>query len=240
VEKHISPHAVSITGGDAPYDPAFRQHVIDTLNLSAESVIVLHGLTHQYGEGLTGSDAEFCVYEGSPAACSDYVDVLYARDRVNRALEEVVEAGLTDPALVGVNRVTGWETPHYEASPEVRREVFEGSFRFFFEPAWWEEAIPVLAPEGMTFPFLPYVVTRSEATFLNPYHEYVGLGREPEDVARILAEAALLSSLRHEVESAFFFHAHLIELTHLERIVEGLKGQGWEFPPVRTLLPVDG
>ncbi len=238
LEKHISPHAVSLTGSDTPYDPEFREYVLAAMNLSPESVIVLHGFSHQYGQGVTGVDAEFCVYEGSPPACSAYVDVSFAAQRVRLALREAEEAGLMDPGLVGTNRVIGWETPHYEASPAVRSEVFEPSFSFFFEPAWWEATVPALAQEAMTFFFIPYVVTRSGETFLNAYHEYVALRREEEDAARIIAEAAILSSLRYEVESAFFFHAHLIELTYLEQIVEGLKAQGWEFPPLRTLLPV--
>ena len=85
-------------------------------------------------------------------------------------------------------------------------------------------------------PKLPYALRHNATTYLNTYHEYVGYGTEAEDVARIIVEAELLSKLRYRVESAFMFHPHLIDISHLQTIIAAMKAQRWQFPPLSAIV----
>jgi hypothetical protein len=235
--SHISPLVGLWTDTASPYDPTFRQKVIDTLKLEPKATVVAHGMSHQESGSISGEGFEFCAQAGDD--CSSYYGVEYARGRVDSAIRELVEAGLGDPAIVGTNRIWGWETPHYAASDEVRHRVFENRFNFVFENGWWESWFPALADQPASFQFMPYTLSHYGTTYLNAYHSYVhgdSEEKKSEVAAQIVADAAKLSKLRHRVESGFFFHAHLVDRKYLETIILGMKTQGWTFPPLSSVV----
>ena len=178
---------------------------------------VLHGATHQY-DGETAADYEF--WDEKSGAPVDGAD--YAEQRVADALMEVEFSGLR-PYLVG------WETPHYAAGQEAYT-VFERHFDLLYENPHW----------GFDLNLIPYPVEVKNSLYVPTNLDYVKGSSPDADVERILNEARLLSGLPHGALASFFYHVRQGEgLERLERLVRGLKEQGWTFNPVSFLLDAE-
>jgi len=191
-------------------DRDFRIMVKNTLLDGGE--FVLHGDTHQF-DGVTADDYEFWdERSGTPIDGADY-----AEQRVADALIEAEFSGLR-PYLVG------WETPHYAAGAAAYA-VFEKYFELLYEDPHW----------GHDLRLTPYPVELKNNLYVPTDLGYVSGDSPDADVARILEEARLLAGLQHGALASFFYHPQK-GLERLQRIIWGLKEQGWTFEPVSSLL----
>lgn len=172
--------------------------------------IVIHGYTHQL-TGITGIDYEF--YDEKK---DQYLEVEESRKRIKRAIELILKANLA--ALIA-----GWETPHYRASFEVYRDVFEKQFSFIFENC----------NHNILCQYLPYYLKFGSISYLNTILGYV---EKPENSHEIVEYAAILSNLRHAVEIGLFYHPEIFGVKELPSLIDAFKKQGWESISLFTLL----
>ena len=176
---------------------------------------VLHGDTHQF-DGVTAEDYEFWDEKsGGPIDGTDY-----AEQRVADALMEVEFSGLR-PYLVG------WVTPHYAAGVAAYA-VFERYFKLLYEDPHW----------GFDLKFTPYPVEIKSTLYVPTNLGYMRGASPDADVDTVLEEARLLAGLQHGALASFFYHPQL-GLEGLQRLIHGLKEQGWTFKPVSSLLGND-
>lgn len=173
---------------------------------------VLHGYTHQL-TGVTAVDYEFCDIK-----TNTYLSIEQARERMIKAKALVGKA-----SLFGI--IAGWETPHYCASPQVYREVFEKEFGFIFETC----------NQNRLCEFLPYYLKFGQSAYLNTLLGYV-TNPTKESISEIVSYAQMLSKLRYGVEVGLFYHPDIFGLEPLVSLIEKLKGQGWETINLFTLL----
>jgi len=176
---------------------------------------VLHGDTHQF-DGVTAEDYEF--WDEKSDAPVDGTE--YAEQRVADALMEIEFSGLR-PYLVG------WETPHYTAGPAAYA-VFEKYFKLLYEDPHW----------GHDLKFTPYPVELENNLYVPTDLGYVRGSSPNADIDRILEQARLLAGLQHGALASFYYHPQL-GLEGLQRLINGLKDQGWTFKPVSSLLSAD-
>lgn len=173
--------------------------------------IVVHGATHQFGAGESGVDFEF--YDSKTGKFIGGAD--YARERVLLALQEILQAGLAPNTV-------GWETPHYNASPE-QYDVFEQYFGLIYE-----------TPQVFNLNLLPFPVDTARSTYVPTNLGYVTGDSAEADVQWILQQAQLLAGLKHGALASFFYHPGLGVL-RLKTLIQGLKAQGWTFQSVSSL-----
>jgi len=190
-------------------DRDFRVMVKNALLDGGE--IVLHGATHQY-DGDTAVDYEFW----NEISKTPIDGTEYAEQRVADALMEIEFSGLR-PYLVG------WETPHYAAGAEAYA-VFERYFDLLYEAPHW----------GYDLKLIPYPVELENNLYVPTNLGYVRGSSPNADVETILEEARLLAGLQGAIAS-FFYHPPM-GLEGLQRLIRGLKDQGWTFMPVSSLL----
>jgi len=190
-------------------DRDFRRLVKNALLDGGE--LVLHGASHQY-EGETGVDYEFWDEKsGTPIG-----DEAYAEARVAEALMEIEFSGLM-PHLVG------WETPHYRAS-EAHYDVFERYFSLLYEGPHWNYQLNLT----------PYPIRTEHSLYVPTNLDFVRGTSADADIAQMLAHARVLSGLQYGALASFFYHPQL-GLEGLQRLVNGLRDQGWSFAPVSSL-----
>lgn len=181
--------------------------------------IVLHGITHQR-TGESTADYEFWdTLNDTPL--SDRTDA-NIKARVMRGLKECLKNGI-HPLI--------WETPHYAGSL-ADYNVFSGIFSTACERRQSDDLIG-------TDQLYPYMIRKDLfGQMLLPEN----LGYVPLDDQRsepILA-AARRSKVVRDVTVGFFFHL-FCNMDILEEIVQGLSGEGFQFPDVQTLpLSVTG
>ena len=194
-------------------DRAFRIMVKKALLDGGE--FVLHGDTHQY-DGVTAVDYEF--WDEKRNAPVDGTE--YAEKRVADGLMEIEFSGLR-PYLVG------WETPHYTAG-EKAYSVFEKYFKLLYQPPHW----------GYDLKFIPYPVELENNLYVPTDLGYVKGTSQDKDINMILENARLLAGLQHGALASFFYHP-VLGPEGLQKLIEGLKEQGWTFKPVSSLLGDD-
>ncbi|MFA6034675.1 MAG: DUF2334 domain-containing protein [Myxococcota bacterium] len=232
IELHLSPKV-------QPHYPEFLERLNKTMELSPCSTVVAHGYSHSHDnsirhEGrLAGEDSSGWGFEfgmpGSNREVIPLIDIEEARERTESALRELADAGIREH-----EKLVGWETPHYCATPRIMAEVIEPRFGLIFENGWWESQVPALCSHHGTLSLLPYFLRHNSTRYLQTFHEFVGRNGSDclVDAKRVIDEAALLSKLRNGVQSSFFFHADIVPLKHLETIINSLMAQGWKFPPL--------
>jgi len=194
-------------------DRGFRIMVKNALLDGGE--FVLHGDTHQF-DGVTAEDYEFWDEKsGAPVDGEDY-----AEQRVADALMEVEFSGLR-------SYLVGWETPHYAAGAAAYR-VFERYFELLYEDPHW----------GHDLKFIPYPVELEHNLYVPTDLGYVRGASPDADVDTMLEEARLLAGLQHGALASFYYHWQLGPEA-LQRLIRGLKDQGWTFRSVSSLLGGD-
>ena len=177
--------------------------------------IVLHGATHQF-DGITSLDFEFW----DERTNAPVGDAAYAEQRIAEARMEIEFSGLGSSLI-------GWETPHYKAGDEAYA-AFEEHFGLMYEDPHW----------GHDLKLIPYAAELAHTLYVPTPLFYVKEASIDANVDRILEEARLLAGLRHGALASFFYHPSL-GLDALQRIVDGLKWQGWTFEAVSSLLDGD-
>jgi hypothetical protein len=170
--------------------------------------VILHGYHHTFG---SGEDYEFWDEKRRAPIAGETRD-MYAR-KIEDGIRIMRNNGI-EPRL--------WETPHYAASPLAYR-VFSDYFSHAIE-----NRNPV--------PWLPYpagpdqygqMVIPETIGFIEPEesNKSVDLQLQRADTLRIVRDGWAVG----------FFHPASIELSNLERLVEGLQRQGYTFADVRAL-----
>jgi hypothetical protein len=174
--------------------------------------IALHGYHHTFGQG---EDYEFW----------DAVRGMPLDGERREAYSFKVEDGIRSLRDEGLEPLL-WETPHYAASP-LAYQVFGDYFSHAIEnrdPATWLPYVAGPDPAGQTL--IP---------------ENLGYINESEGwtVDDQLARADALRIVR-DATAVGFYHPASIPVPDLERLVDGLSGQGYRFADVRSLpLRVD-
>ena len=176
---------------------------------------VLHGDTHQF-DGVTPQDYEFW----DERINAPIGDAAYVEQRIADARMEIEFSGLG-------SSLVGWETPHYAAGEETYA-AFERDFSLMYEDPHW----------GYDLRFIPYAVELAHTLYVPTNLGYVSGASFDADMGRIIEEARLLGGLQYGALASFYFHPSLGP-EGLQRIVEGLKAQGWTFEPVSSLLDGD-
>jgi uncharacterized protein YdaL len=200
------------------------------------ATIVMHGVTHQYGSlpnpyaGVSAADFEF--YGATIDAADNVVltgpvaddSLEWAHERVTDGLAEFERAGLARPSI--------FEFPHNAGSASSYAAV-AGLFGARYERSlYFAGGVPHEQ-------YFPYVVRDVYGTCVVPENlGFVSLDaannnidRLPED---IVADAERLLAVRDGVAS-FFFHPFL-PVEHLEDVVDGIVGLGYEFVAPGDLL----
>jgi len=175
--------------------------------VTKDASIVMHGVTHQF-RGASTDDFEFWdSISGKPLG--NFSEEWVTR-KLRMGIEELLKCQLLPLA---------WETPHYTASQQHYR-VISKYFDTFYERMMVEN----FAGSQQIIPFV--IRSRDYPITLIPenlgYVEYT----KPEDNS-ILDQARLLKVVRDGVAS-FYFHP-FVQIAHLKKIVQEMKGMGWRF-----------
>ncbi|ABG05541.1 conserved hypothetical protein [Rubrobacter xylanophilus DSM 9941] len=214
LHEHRVPFAVGVIPAQRFEDGSVvelseRPELVRALRYAQErgGTVVLHGYHHTFG---SGEDYEFWD-ERRDAPIAGETHAMYAR-KLEDGIRILRDNGL-EPRL--------WETPHYAASPLAYR-VFSGYF---------SHAIETRDPVG----WLPY------PSGPDPYGQTLipeNLGYiAPEEGLTVedqLARARLLRIVR-DGWAVGFYHPASVPPSELERLVEGLRAQGYAFADLREL-----
>jgi hypothetical protein len=192
-----------------------RPELVATLREAQEvdGTIALHGYHHTFG---SGEDFEFWDPSRNAPLVGEAGDPHAFRDlysfKVADGIRILRDQGI-EPLL--------WETPHYAASP-LAYGVFAGEFSHAIEnrdPVTW----------------LPYVAGPDEAgQILIP--ENIGyISPNAGWTVDAQLERANLLRLVRDAWAVGFYHPGSVSLEELRRLVEGLRGLGYEFADVQEL-----
>ena len=202
-------------------DPAF----VETLKYMRQrgGVLVMHGVTHQHGKGISREDWEFV--QGTDLKPLAYDSEKWARRRILEGLSEFWSQGL-DPMI--------WETPHYSASHGDYR-VFAEYFSTFFERPLIFPLRPedkprfgaFLSPGNQLIPY--YTPVSSLGAGLLP--ETLGYidSRQPESAPPALLEKAEKISIVRDGVVSVFFHHDVTSDADINAVIDPLLKNGYTF-----------
>lgn len=199
--------------------------------------ILVHGYEHQLmvdlgcGITFTGEGYEFWdVCNGRPLS---FDSVEFVQQRLDKAKQILDDAKIP---------YAGWVTPHYAASTLAFR-VIQGNFgRLVQQMTYVLEGRPNTAVNTID-QFFPYTIT----------HDYYGLYIWPENLGYVplplfggnaqhieeMLEMARLNKVVRDGWASFFWHPVLIRtplgVQSLEKLVDGIRAEGYEFVSLQEL-----
>jgi uncharacterized protein YdaL len=199
--------------------------------------ILVHGYEHQIGVdlgcGVTYSGEGYEFWDVCKNRPLPFDSPQFVQERLDKAKRILDEAKIP---------YVGWVTPHYAASETALRVIHRNFGRILQRMDYFLEGRPY-SRANTTDQFFPY-------TIVNDYHGlYVwpenlgylplpGPGAHPRRVDEIL-EAARLNKLVRDAWASFFWHPYLINTHHgiasLEKIVDGIRAEGFEFVSLQEL-----
>lgn len=199
--------------------------------------ILVHGYEHQLpvdlgcGTAFSGEGYEFWdVCNNRPLAFESEAFVQRRLDNAKRLLEQ---AGIP---------YVGWVTPHYAASETALRVIQRNFGRMLQRVDYFLAGRPV-APANTVDQFFPYTIVR-DYHGLHVWPENLGYvplpdaGKGPQPVEEIL-ERARLNKVVRDAWASFFWHPFLINtplgLASLEKLVDGIRAEGYEFVSLQEL-----
>ena len=213
-------------------DPALA----NTFNymLRQGGTMIVHGCTHQNGDGVTAEDWEF-TYDIDAVPLEEDGEQ-WAREKVESSLEEFAHWGW---------RPMIWETPHYSAS--------QGDYTVFAEyfGTYWEQVqtFPVAPGDDPVFgealgpvsQSIPYFSSTGEfgMSILPENMGYIDTDYEDYSPEKMLETVDRLSVVRDAVP-AFFFHYTMVPLEDLMAVIDGLIDRGYTFISPEELIGDDG
>jgi uncharacterized protein YdaL len=199
--------------------------------------ILVHGYEHQLpvdlgcGTAFTGEGYEFWdVCNKRPLA---FESEQFVQRRLDNAKRILAQAGVP---------YAGWVTPHYAASEMALRVIQRNFGRMVQRVDYFLAGRPV-APANTVDQFFPYTIERDyHGLHLWPENlGYVPLpdaASAPQPVAEIL-ERARLNKVVRDAWASFFWHPFLINtplgLASLEKLVDGIRAEGYEFVSLQEL-----
>jgi uncharacterized protein YdaL len=200
--------------------------------------ILVHGYEHHLtidlgcGISFTGEGYEFWdVCKNRPLP---FDSVEFVQGRLDKAMQIVEDAKLP---------VAGWVTPHYAASPLAMR-VIHGSFgRVLQRMKYFLAGQSSSDTANAIDQFFPYTIAYDyDGVYVWPENlGYVPLpryGGKPQHIDEML-EIARLNKVVRDAWASFFWHPVLIRtelgIQSLERLVDGIRAQGYEFVSLQEL-----
>lgn len=190
--------------------------LVDALHymVSKGGTPVMHGGTHQW-RGVSADDFEFWDEMRDAAIPGD--SARYVMRTLRFGLSECFRNGIFPVAF---------ETPHYGAS-ELDYRTFGQVFTAAYDR-------PLNMPHSDTGQSFPYPVVDRYGRFIIP--ENLGyLPSQNADPEIVLSNARRMRVVRDGIAS-FYFHPFL-EPALLEKIVDGIRGQGYQFFSIREFAP---
>jgi uncharacterized protein YdaL len=193
--------------------------------------ILVHGYEHQLpldlgcGLSFTGEGYEF--WDICKSAALPFDSVRFVQQRVDRAKKILHDAKLPH---------VGWVTPHYAASPLAIR-VIHGNFgRVVQRMKYFPEGKPLTQANAID-QFFPYTIAH-DYYGVHVWPENMGyvplprVGGKPQHVEQML-EIARLNKVVRDGWASFFWHPVIarteLGLRSLERLVDGVRAEGYEF-----------
>ncbi len=175
---------------------------------------IMHGGTHQW-RGVSADDFEFW---------DEMSDKPIPGDSAQN-VARILRFGLSECFRTGIFPVA-FETPHYGAS-----EVDYRAFRQIFSASYDR---PMCLQRGDTGQSFPYPVVDRYGRFVIPENlGYIPLSNVDPEV--VLVHARRMRVVRDGIAS-FYFHP-FIDPAVLEKIVDGIRGLGYQFVSVREFAP---
>ena len=216
-------------GLDATDDARFMEQIRYAMQSGAS--ILVHGYEHQLpldlgcGLSFTGEGYEFWnVCKDGPLP---FDSVRFAQQRIDKAKK-----------ILGAAKIpyAGWVTPHYAASPIAIRVIHANFGRVVQRMKYFAEG-DAMTPQNAIDQFFPYTIAYDfYGVYVWPENlGYVPLprfGGKPEHVDEML-ELARLNKVVRDAWASFFWHPVLIRtelgIRSLERLVDGVRAEGYEF-----------
>jgi uncharacterized protein YdaL len=226
IPRYIGPEPVKPV--DATENRAFVKMIQYAVANGAS--ILVHGYEHQIpvdlgcGVSFSGEGYEFWdVCNNRPLP---FESEAYFQDRIGRAKQILNEANIP---------YVGWVTPHYAASP-LGMKVIERNFdRVLQQKRYYLRGRT--DPAGVIDQFFPYTIVRDNHG-VHVWPENLGYVPLPSAGGSRVAvedmiEAARLNRVVRDGWASFFWHpAHIrteLGIASLERLVDGIRAEGYEF-----------
>ena len=205
------------------------------------ATILAHGYEHQLtvdlgcGVSYTGEGYEFwdvCKKRPLP-----FDSVEFVQERLDKAKKIMREANVP---------WAGWVTPHYAASPLAIRVIHANFGRVMQRMRYFLEGAPMDEANAID-QFFPYTIVHDHyGVYVWPENlGYVPLPRHggtPRHVDEML-EIARLNKVVRDAWASFFWHPVLIKselgVASLERLVDGIRAEGYEFVSLQALRKRD-
>ena len=233
IPRYVGPETKK--GVDATRDAKFLAEIRYAMENGA--TILMHGYEHQLTVDLgcgvfhTGEGYEFWdVCKNGPLP---FDSVEFVERRLRKAKQVLKEANIP---------YAGWVTPHYAASPLAIRVIHSNFGRVLQRMRYFVDGKPV-TPANAIDQFFPYTIT----------HDYFGVYVWPENLGYIplpisggkveqvdeMLEIARLNKVVRDAWASFFWHPVLIKtplgIQSLERLVDGIRAEGYEFVSLHEL-----
>lgn len=199
--------------------------------------ILVHGYEHNLavdlgcGISFTGEGYEF--WDGCKNAPLPFESAQFFQERLDKAKKILNDAKI---------QYVGWVTPHYAASPLAMRLIHRNFGRMVQQMTYYLEGRPI-TPENAIDQFFPYTIAHDYYGF-HVWPENLGFvplpaeGGTPQHVDHML-EAARLHKVVRDAWASFFWHPPLIRtligIHSLERLVDGIRAEGYEFVSLQEL-----
>lgn len=201
------------------------------------ATILAHGYEHQLtvdlgcGVSYTGEGYEFWdVCKNRPLP---FDSVAFVQERLDKAKRILRRARVP---------WAGWVTPHYAASPLAIRVIHANFGRVLQRMRYFLDGAPMDAPNAID-QFFPYTIVHDHyGVYVWPENlGYVPLPRHGGTARHVdeMLEIARLNKVVRDAWASFFWHPVLINtelgIASLEKLVDGIRAEGYEFASLRDL-----
>jgi len=233
IPRYVGPRAPD--GFDASESPRFLRAIRHAQRSGAS--ILVHGYEHHppldLGCGDDGSGEGYEFWDGCKGQPLPMDSAEFIQSRLDKA-KKILRDG--DIAFAG------WVTPHYMASPLGFGLIQRNFGRIMQRMPYFLEGLPVNDPNTIEQMF-PYTIYRDQyGAHVWPENlGYIPLPERGGDAHRVdaMLEAARANKVLRDVWASFFWHPPLIRtglgIGTLERLIDGLRAEGYEFVSLKEL-----
>ena len=231
IPRHVGPEGALDLTGNMKFVRMIRYAVANGASIMVHGYE--HRLTVDLGCGISYSGEGHEFWDGCNHAPLPFESAPFFQRKVERAKKLLDEAKIP---------YAGWVTPHYAASPLALRVIHANFDRILQQMTYFVEGRPT-TPAYAIDQFFPYSIVRD----YYGYHiwpenlGYVPLpeqGGTPQHVDAML-ESARLHKVVRDAWASFFWHPPLIRtsigLQSLEKLVDGIRAEGYEFVSLQEL-----
>ncbi|HEY5899283.1 MAG TPA: DUF2334 domain-containing protein [Burkholderiales bacterium] len=235
IPRYIGPGTTK--GIDLQDDPRFLRLIRYAIANGAS--ILMHGYEHHVtvdlGCGLMESGEDYEFWDRCRNAPLPYDSEQFVQERIDKGKKI-----LTDLKIP----IAGWVTPHYMASPLTYRVVHKNIGHILQRMRYFLEGRPMDGQAAID-QFFPYPIVKDYyGSYVWPENlGYLPLpklpyGGRPQGVEEMI-ETARLNRVVRDAWASFFWHPPLIRtelgIQSLERLIDGVRGEGYEFVSLQEL-----